>query len=398
MPDVVFDPYSYETHEDPYPIYRRMRDEAPLYRNDEHGFWALSRHEDVSNGFRDYRRFSNRHGVALEAMGPGAGATTSFLGMDPPRHDRLRSLVSRAFTPRRVRELEQPIRALATHYIDAFVEKGECDFIEDFAGRLPMDVVSEILGLPSEDRRELRRLSDLVVERKDGEQSVPPAAAQASLKLLQYYQTEVEARRAAGADRDTLTDQLIRTEVDGDRLDDREIVSFLFLMVVAGNETTTKLLGNALYWSWRNPEVRERVAADPALIPGWVEETLRYDASSQVLYRLVEEDVEMYGRTMRAGDVLALVIGAANRDERAFEDPDRYDVERDNRSSLAFGQGTHFCLGASLARLEGIVSLEEVVRRLPDYEIDTEGLVRIHSSNVRGYAHVPIRFTPGARS
>ncbi|MGI9592641.1 MAG: cytochrome P450, partial [Myxococcota bacterium] len=263
---VVFDPYDWRTHEDPYPVYRQLRDEAPCYHHPELGFYALSRYEDVLAGFRDWQGLSNEGGVALEqeTMGPGAQQVMSFLAMDPPRHDDVRNLVSRAFTPRRVRDLEGPIRSLAVDYLDAFVERGECDFIAEFAGKLPMDVISEMLGVAAEDRDMLRTWADLVVHREEGRAEVPPEGNQAAIKLLQYFgQFVTERRRRPG--NDDLTDALIAEELDGARLEEFEIVAFLFLMIIAGNETTTKLLGNALYWAWRFPDQRKLVVEDPSL-------------------------------------------------------------------------------------------------------------------------------------
>jgi cytochrome P450 len=390
MGEPHFDPYDWETHENPYPIYRALREHAPAYYNEERDFWALSRHADVLAAFRDWQRFSNTGGVALESD-LDAEAVMSFLGMDPPRHDRLRALVSRGFTPRRVTALEPHIRELAIRYIDTFIQAGRCDFIDDFAGRLPMDVISEMVGVPPEDRDELRTWADTVLHREEGNPHVPPAGMEAAAKILGYFDRHVAQTRAQPGD--DLTAALIDAELDGDRLDDREIIAFLFLMIIAGNETTTKLLGNALYWISKNPGQREKVLANRDLAEPWAEETLRYDPSSQLLARTLTCDVEMHGRKMPAGAKVALLIGAANRDDRAFERPDEYDVTRNTANSLAFGNGTHFCLGASLARLEARVSLEEILNRLPDFEIEPDGVERVHSSNVRGFAHLPLRFT-----
>jgi cytochrome P450 len=394
---LVYDPYAYEVHEDPYPLYARLRAEAPAYRNEKLGFWALSRHADVLAAFKDWQTFSSRNGVSLDldAFHPQAENTMSFLAMDPPRHDRLRALVSRGFTPRRVQALEPRIRAMSVAYLDAFLEQGACDFIRDFAGKLPMDVISELVGVPEADRAQLRTWADTVVHREEGVQGLPPAAAEAALRMLHYF-TELLADRKQRP-RDDLTGALLAAEIDGDRLSDREIIGFLFLMIVAGNETTTKLLGNALYWLWRHPDQRDRLRSDPTLVPRWVEETLRYDNSTQALARLVTRDVELHGEKLRAGDRAVLLIGSANRDERVFPDPDRFDLLRDTRYSLSFGQGTHFCLGASLARLEGRVALEELWKRIPDYEIEPQGLVRVHSVNVRGFAALPLRWERTAR-
>ncbi len=391
---LVYDPYDWQVHEDPYPVYRRLREEAPLYHNPDLGFWALSRHEDVLAAFRDFETYSNRQGVSIDAVGD-APQVMSFLGMDPPEHGRLRTLVSRGFTPRRVSRLEPRIRELATHYIDAFIEKGRCDFVDEFAGKLPMDVVSEMLGVPASDRDELRREADTVLHREEGSNEVPPAGKAAAARLIGYFAKHVTERRRRAGD-DDLTDALIAAEIDGDRLEDRDIIAFLFLMVIAGNETTTKLLANALYWIARNPDQRARVDADPGRIEGWVEETLRYDPSSQLIARVTTRSVPLHGDEIPEGAKVALLIGAANRDERVFGEPDRYAIERNTQASLAFGQGTHFCLGASLARLEARVSLEEIHARLPRFEIDEKRLVRVHSSNVRGFSKMPIAFPSAA--
>ena len=319
----------------------------------------------------------------------------SFLGMDPPEHTRVRTLVSSGFTPRRVRALEPQIRALATHYLDAVAERGECDFIEDFAGKLPMDVISQMLGVPSSDRDTLRAWADLVLHREEGNPNVPPAGMEAAANILGYFARHVALRHKRPGD-DDLTDGLIAAEIDGDRLKDPDIIAFLFLMIIAGNETTTKLLANALYWLARNPDERKRVDENSRLIAGWAEETLRYDPSSQLLARTLTRDVELHGTTMPSGARVALLIGAGNRDERAFENPDVYDVRRTITASLSFGQGTHFCLGASMARLEALVSLEEVQRRLKNWRVHEDEVVRMHSANVRGFSRFPIAFDPAS--
>jgi len=386
---VTFSPYDYAVHEDPYPAYARLRERAPLYRNDEQDFWALSRHADVAEAFRDPTRFSSANGVSLDpaAWGPQAHRTMSFLALDPPRHTRMRALVSRGFTPRRVRGLEQSIAGLARRYLDAAA--GTFDFVADFAGRLPMDVVSDLMGVPSADRDELRRLADLVVHRDEGLLDVPRAGMEAALALVGYYADLVAQRRARPqAD---LTSALVNAEIDGDRLSDDEVIGFLFLMVVAGNETTTKLLANAVYWGWRYPGELAKPLADPARVADWVSETLRFDASTQIIARTVAEDFSAYGRKVSAGDRLLLLIGSANRDPAVFADPDRYDLDRDTSALISFGAGRHYCLGASLARLEAQVALAEFVGRFRHYEIDEARARRVHSVNVRGFAALPMR-------
>jgi cytochrome P450 len=375
-----------------------LRAEAPVYRNERLGFWALSRHADVLAAFRDTARFSNRNGVSLDpaASTPEAQATMSFLAMDPPRHTRMRALVSRGFTPRRIAELEPRIREIARRHIDRFIDAGRCDFIADFAGKLPMDVISEMLGVPEADRDQLRQWADAVVHRDEGATDVPPAALEAAANIFAYFRDLIAARRTHPCT--DLTGAILAAEIDGDRLSDYEVLGFLFLMIIAGNETTTKLLGNALYWLWRNPDQRDLVRADPGLIPRWVEETLRYDGSTQALARTVTTDLVLHGQTLRADERVVLLIGSANRDERVFADPDRFDIQRDTSAMLSFGHGTHFCLGAALARLEGRIALEEVHARLREYEIDVCGIVRVHSVNVRGFAALPIEFSRGRRA
>jgi len=391
-PGVHFDPFAYEFHADPYPLYRVLREQAPVYRNEELRFWALSRHADVLAGFKDCETFSNTGGVSLEmgALGEDASAVLSFLGMDPPRHTRMRGLVSKGFTPRRVSELEPRIRALAVGYLERAREAGELDFVADFAGRLPMDVVSELLGVPAADRDLLRRWADLVLHREAGVQGIPPEGIEASGKLLRYFSLAVAERRLRPGD--DLASALCAAELDGERLADKDVMAFLYLMIIAGNETTTKLLANALYWLQQNPAARAEVRADPALVPAWVEETLRYDNSTQLMARTAAREAEIHGQTIRAGDKVLLLIGSANRDERVFPDPDVYDLHRDTSEHLSFGRGIHFCLGASLARLEARVALEEVLRRLPGFRIDEARLERVHSTNVRGFSAMPVAF------
>ena len=388
-----YDPYDFAIHEDPYPTYARLRAEAPLYRNEELDFWALSRHDDVLGAFRNPAQFSNRFGVSLDpaAYGPEAHRAMSFLAMDPPDHTRMRSLVSRAFTPRTVAALEPRVRAIALEHIEAALDKGAFDFVADFAGRMPMDVISEMIGVPGADRPELRRLADLLVDRQEGLRDIPPAGIEAALAMAGYFQDMVGARRRRPAG--DLTSALIEADVDGDRLSDDEVISFLFLMTVAGNETTTKLLANAWYWAWRFPEQRRAVLADPARVPDWVEETLRFDTSTQMLLRVTTGEVELYGDTLPDSARVLLLVGSANRDEAVFADPDRYDIGRDTQKLVSFGSGRHVCLGAALARLEARVGLHELVTRVADYEVDEGATERVHSINVRGFATLPTTVT-----
>lgn len=389
--ELIFDPYDYDFHEDPYPYYKRLRDEAPIYHNEELKFWALSRHSDVLQGFRNSVTLSNKHGVSLDPISRNdeAHRVMSFLALDDPGHLRLRTLVSKGFTPRRIRELEGRVTEIAHQHLDTALQSTTFDFVDEFAGKLPMDVISELMGVPEEDRVRIRALADGVMHREDGVADVPESAIAASGELLVYYADMVKQRRKNRSD--DLTSALVEAEIDGDRLTDDEIMAFLFLMVVAGNETTTKLLANAAYWGYKNSDQLDPVFDNHDLVVPWVEETLRYDASSQILARLVTEDLTFYDTTVPAGDVLVLLIGSANRDERVFENPDDYRIDREIGPKLvSFGSGAHFCLGAHLARMEARVALTELFKRIRGYEVDESAAVRVHSSSVRGFAHLPI--------
>jgi cytochrome P450 len=401
---MALDPYDYAFQEDPYPVYARLRAEEPLHHNPDLDLWALTRHADIAEAVRTEGTYSNSWGVAIEksAWGPDAHRVMSILGMDPPRQKTMRSLVSRGFTPRRVTELLPRIQALTDQYL------GEClarardgegfDWITDFAGKLPMDVISELMGVPPEDRDDVRRQADVVVHREEGVYDVPPAAMDASLWLVGYYQEMVTQRRRQP--QDDLTSALLAAEMEGERLEDEDVIAFLFLMVVAGNETTTKLLGHCLFHLTRHPEQLDRVfggadgAGDPELVVPWIEETLRFDTSSQLLARYLLRDVELHGRVAPKGSKLLLCLGSANRDERVFSRPDEYDIFRDKdelAQILSFGGGRHFCLGANLARLEARIALASLVKAVRTVEVDHDRCGRVHSLNVRGFASVPMR-------
>lgn len=393
--DLMLDPYDYDFHEDPYPYYRRLRDEAPLYRNDALNFWAVSRHRDVHEGFRNSTTLSNRDGVSLDPVsrGPHASKTMSFLAMDDPDHLRLRTLVSKGFTPRRIRELEPRVTEIALRHLEIMLDKatadGTVDYIAEFAGKLPMDVISELMGVPDSDRDRLRTMADGVMHREDGVTDVPAAAIEAALNLIVYYQEMIAERRRKPTE--DLTSALLAAEIDGDRLTDEEVLGFLFLMVIAGNETTTKLLGNAAYWGHKNPDQLTSLYDDVSRVPLWVEETLRYDTSSQILARTVSGELTLHGTTIPVGDILLLLPGSAHRDERAFDDPDDFLIGRDiGPKLLSFGSGAHFCLGAHLARMEARVALTELFTRIRGFQVDEANAVRVHSSNVRGFACLPM--------
>lgn len=386
-------PFAWDFHEDPYPTYRWLREEAPLYRNDAMQFWALSRFRDVMSAFVDWQTYSSVGALVLEKLDPVfLEMAPIMIMMDPPRHDRLRKLVSRAFTPRRVAELEPLVRALACDSLDRLATQGGGDFVEDFSTPFPMDVIFGLLGVPEADRRQVRTWFDVSLSRDEGTDAIPPRAKEAGALTLQYFFGLVQELRARP--NDGLICSLFEVEIENDdggttRLSDGEIVGFCTLLGAAGSETTTRLLGYAALLFARHPDQWAIVRADPSRIPDAVEEVLRWSSPAQYAVRNVMRDVEWYGRRVPAGDRILLLLGAANRDEREYPDPDRFDVTRGITTQLGFGQGVHFCIGASLARLESRVALEEFARRFPRYAIDESRCRRVHMSNVHGYESVP---------
>lgn len=389
-----FDPYDYEIQEDPYPTYALMREQAPLYRDPVHGYYALSRYADVHAAFRDPGTFSSAMGVTLDASawGPDAHALMSVMAMDPPDQTRLRSLVSRGFTAKRIAELEPRITAIVRQHLAPALDRRSFDFVADLAEVVPMDVISDMMGVPPADRAEVLRLATRVVHRPPGARDIPAAGVEAAMSLVAYYTDLLAERRRRPAD--DLLSALLAVEAEGDRLSEAEILGFLFLMVVAGHETTVKLLANAVYWGSMNPDQLALPMSDPTRVGDWVEETVRFDTSTQVLARHVTTDVELHGSIVPRGSQLLLLPGSANRDPRVFDRADVYDLDRDTSASISFGGGRHFCLGAHLARLEGKVALTQLVHAVKAIDVDHDGAERVHSMNVRGFAHLPVTLTP----
>lgn len=385
-------PYDWGFHEDPYVVYKQLREEARVYYNEELDFYALSHHEDISDALKNYQDFSNRRGVALEDIDDYALKVQFILAMDPPQQKAMRGIVRKVFTPRKVDELKPYLRELAQGYIKRFPEDGEIDFIEAFAGKMPMDVISEMIGVPEEDRDKVRGWANDLMERIDGSPELPEIAMTGSINILSYFIGMVRSRlEDIDNAPDDLTTQVLKAELDGEKLTEEEAVAFLFLMSIAGNETTTKLLANAVYWGQKFPDQFAKVKANPELTEQWVEETARFDNSSQIVYRTAQRDIDMHGVTIKEGKKVAMLLGSANRDEKVFSNPDEFDIERNLSDTMSFGRGVHFCLGAALARLEGKIFLEELFKVYSDYEIDEDSLVRVHSGNVRGFSQMKMK-------
>lgn len=392
--ELVWDPFDVEIDRSPYEIWRRMRDEAPVYRNERFDFWALSRFDDVEMAHRDPITFSSAHGTVLELMGPEPMRGTNLMIFeDPPEHTRLRALVSKAFTPRRVRELEDRIRELCAAFLDPHVGSGGFDYLADFGARLPAMVIASLLGVPLEDQERARHLIDTTFHIEPGVGMMNDVAVAAMLELSEYLDGQLDARRAEPRD-DMLTD-LVQVETVGDEGESRpltraESLGFAMLLISAGTETVARLLGWAAVVLAEHPDQRAELVADPSLIPQAIEELLRYEAPSPVQGRWTTAPVELHGVRIPAESKVLLLTGSAGRDERKYPDPDRFDIHRPLDHHVSFGFGIHFCLGAALARLEGRVALEETFRRFPEWTVDHERAVRLHTSTVRGYSRVPI--------
>lgn len=395
----VYDPFSYEIDEDPYPVYRWMRDEAPVYRNEKMDFFALTRFQDNLDAFIDKDAYTSTWSTSLEFMNEPHAGSGLMIWMDPPEHNRYRGLVSKAFTPRRIADLEPRIRAIATGYLDALVGRECFDVVKEFTARLPMDVISSLLGIPESDRRWVQEGSNAMLHRDPGNPLPRPEAIAATHEVLAYFDEQIAARRARPRDdMMTLLTQVEFEDEDGSiaRLSDPDIRQFLMLLATAGNETVTKLLATAYYELWRNPDERARVVAEPALARNAVEELLRFDPPSQYQGRVTTRDVTIHGVVIPKHSRVLLINGATGRDERKFADPDRFDVRREIDVHLGFGYGRHICLGASLARLESRIAIEELLGRFPVYEVPADGVERMHSSNVRGLSGLmlePVRTT-----
>ncbi|MGO9872867.1 MAG: cytochrome P450 [Acidimicrobiia bacterium] len=388
---IYYDPYDYEIDTDPHPVWRRMREEQPLYWNERYGFWALSRFGDVWAAYHDTTTFSSSHGVQLETLDDPV-EHPSMIFMDPPDHDRLRQLVSRAFTPRRVRDLEVSVTAFVDGYLEQFVGASQFDYVEQFGALVPPMVIGELLGVPTADRDRLRQWFDDILHRDEHSAGPSERVMTAAVALFEYVTAMIAERRSAP--RDDLIAALLEAELDDDgtvrKLDELEVVSFVVLLAGAGVETVARLLGWAAVVLARHPDQRALLAQDPTLIANGIEELLRYEAPSPVNGRWVTRPFEVHGTVVPAESKILLLNGSANRDPREFNDPERFDVRRVIKRHITFGYGAHFCLGAALARLEGRIALARTLARFPTWEIDDAELVPVHTSTVRGFTSVPI--------
>lgn len=393
-PAIEFDPFSADFFDDPYATYRALRDHAPVHHNARYGFWALSRFADVAAAHPDWRTFSSAHGVTLHDLrNPDFRSVSMLIYLDPPEHDRVRGLVSKVFTPRAIAALEPTVRGIVRATLDAVGDRTAFDAVTDFAAPFPVEVISAMLGVPPADRQAVRERTDLVLHREPNDPAPTPAGIQAGMAQHGYF-LELVAEKRRHPDDDLLT-RLTQAELPAEhgsqRLDDGEIARFATLLGGAGSETVTKLLGNAVVLFHRWPGEWAKVVADPGRIPDAVEEILRYWPPSQYQGRFTRAPATFHGVTIPAGVPVLLLTGAASRDERAYADPDRFDIDRAQQQvRVGFGYGIHSCLGAALARLESRIALEEWRARWPRYRVDETGLRRVHMTNVAGFANVPV--------
>jgi cytochrome P450 len=388
-----YDPTDWDTQVDPYPIYARLREEAPVYHNAQLGFWALSRFEDVWDAHLDHETFSSTGGPTLES---GITPIPMMIIMDPPQHTRVRQLVSKVFTPRRVAELEPTVRQITRDRLAGLEPGDQIDLFERLGSSMPMDVISTMLGVPAQDRDRIRHLTNTAMHREGGLE-IPASSKQAQAEVYAYYVDFIRDRQAHPHPGDDLLSDLIDAEIrreDGTltKLDFQELLGFCLLLGNAGHETTARLICNSAVILARNPDQRRQlVDASRPLMENAVEEMLRVDPPSQVQGRWSMRPWTRHGVTIPADVRVLMLTGAAHRDERQFPDPDRFDIHRKIDRTVHFGQGHHLCLGKSLARQECRVAFEEILARFPDYQVDEANLEWAHNNNVRGYSKVPMR-------
>jgi cytochrome P450 len=387
--DLYYDPYDFAIDADPYPVWQRLRDERPLYRNERHDFFAVSRFEDVEACSKDWRTYISGKGTVLELIKSGMELPPgSIIFEDPPTHDLHRSLLSRAFTPRRMAAIEPQVRAFCARSLDPLVGTGGFDFITDLGAQMPMRTIGMLLGIPEEDQEAIR-------DRSDGLRLTEGAVPELSIDDVDFSVFEEYLDWRAEHPSDDVMTELLQGEFEDHtgtarRLSREEVLGYIGLLVGAGNETTMRLIG----WTGKvladHPDQRRELADDVSLVPNAIEELLRYESPSPVQARFVTEDVRHHDETVPAGSVMLLLTASANRDERRFPDADRFDIHRRIDHHLTFGYGIHFCLGAALARLEGRVALEEVLARFPTWEVDVDNAVQARTSTVRGWERLPV--------
>ena len=389
--DVYYDPYDAEIDIDPHPVWKRLRDEVPLYYNEPYDFYALSRFEDVEPCLIDWDTYRSGKGSILELIRADFEIPRgAILFEDPPRHDVHRGVMSRVFTPKKMNAIEPRVREFCARTLDPLVGSGHFDFIADLGAQMPMRTIGYLLGIPEQDQESIRDRLDEGLHLEEGKEGTFDAEGMDGAEMFGEY---IDWRAEHPSD-DLMTEMLnaeFEDETGVTRTFTREEVStFVSLLAGAGNETTTRLIGWTGKLLAEHPDQRRQVVEDRSLVPQTVEEILRYEAPSPVQARYVAKDVEHHGHKIPEGSVMVLLNGSANRDDRQFPDGDRFDIHREAGHHLSFGYGIHFCLGAALARLEGRVALDEVLDRFPEWEVDWEHAEQARTSTVRGWASLPV--------
>lgn len=392
---VIFDPFSEEFFNNPFDMYRRMRQDAPLYYNEESDFYALTRHEDVSAALKDHEAFSSSRGCDLAMVQSDEPPQKSIIFMDPPDHRHMRSLLNKAFTPRMIQSQRDTVVEQIDHHL-GLIKSDEFDVVQDFSGPFPVEVITRMAGVDPEYRQQVRHWIDTSLSREPGQIGYSEAGMQANIDTGIYYYGLVQKRREDP--QDDMISRLIAAEIPGEdgqmrRLDDIEITGFATLLGGAGAETVTKLIGTAMVLFARNPEQWQKLLDDREKIPAAVEELLRYEGPVQYNVRYTLKEAHVPSGTIPAGKAVFLISAAANRDPNAFTDADAFDIERDRTEAqnLGLGYGIHSCLGAALARMESAVALEKLLDFMPRYEVKWDELQRVHMQNVAGYSHVPVK-------
>jgi cytochrome P450 len=392
---LVFDPFSEEYFNNPFDIYRRMREEAPLYYDEKEDFYALTRHEDVAAAFKDFESFSSARGCDLAMVRKGDVPQKSIIFMDPPDHRHMRSLLNKAFTPRAIQSQKETVIELIDKYLSK-ADPDNFDVVQDFSGPFPVEVITRMAGVPEEYRQQVRHWIDTSLHHEPGQIEISETAMQANIDTAMYYFTLIQQRREDP--QDDMISRLIAAEIpceDGPprQLDDIEITGFATLLGGAGAETVTKLLGTAAVTFARNPEQWQKLLDDRSKIPAAVEELLRYEGPVQYNVRYTLKEAHVSGGVIPAGKPVFLIGASANRDSDAFADADVFDIDRDRSEAqnLGLGYGIHSCLGAALARMESAIALDKLLDFMPRYEVNWDGLQRVHMQNVAGWQNVPVR-------
>jgi cytochrome P450 len=374
-----FDPYSPAVDADPFPFYRTLRDEYPCYWSGDAGMWVLSRYADILTALQDWRTYSSAKGNLMDELPNRAGATLGTT--DPPRHDRLRSLIQMAVTKRALEHLEEPTRASARRHVDAILGKETFDFVSEYSSKITVDLLFTLFNLPEADQQAVRDMAVLMVQSDPVTRQKGPEHIEA-FRWMTEYAASLMAERHKNPGEDLLS-QFILAEIDGEKLLEREVQMTVTTLIMAGVESLSGFMTMFALNLADHPGARAELVADPSLLPGAVEESLRYNTSAQRFKRCLTRDVELHGQTMREGDFVCLAYGSGNRDERQFPDPDRYDIHRNPRGHLGFGRGVHACLGAAIARMALRIAFEEFLCRVPDYQRGGETLSWIPSTTFR---------------